>query len=145
MANESGRTPSRSEFLSRSGISEHHVLQFFPSWNDAVRAAGLFPHTMNRRLEDRELFEDWAFAVRTKGKIPSRRAYPHLGQHDPCTFRRFGPWSKLPEAFRNFAQGKTGMGRCRCAPSRPAVKARTEARAEPRTKTRAETRTEIST
>lgn len=61
---------------------------------------------MNRRLEDRELFEDWAFAVRTKGKIPSRRAYPHLGQYDPATFRRFGPWSKLPEVFRNFAQGK---------------------------------------
>ena len=107
MANESGRTPSRSEFLSRSGLSEHQVSQFFPTWNDAVRAAGLFPHTMNRRLEDRELFEDWAFVVRTKGKIPSRRAYPHFGQYDPSTFqRRFGPWSKLPEAFRNFAQDK---------------------------------------
>lgn len=106
MAGESGRAPSRSKFLSLSGISDHQISQFFPTWNDAVRAAGLFPHTMNRRLEDRELFEDWAFAVRTKGKIPSRRAYPHLGQYDPSTFARFGPWSKLPEAFRNFAQGK---------------------------------------
>ena len=106
MAKESGRAPSRSRFLSLSGISEHSVSQFFPTWSDAVRAAGLFPHTMNRRLEDRELFEDWAFVVRTKGKIPSRRAYPHLGQYDPATFRRFGPWSKLPEAFRSFAQGK---------------------------------------
>jgi len=106
IARESGRAPSRSKFLSRSGFSEHYVLQFFPTWNDAVRAAGLFPHTMNRRLEDRELFEDWAFVVRTKGKIPSRRVYPHFGQYDPSTFQRFGPWSKLPEAFRNFAQGK---------------------------------------
>lgn len=106
IARESGRAPSRSKFLSLSGFSEHYVLQFFPTWRDAVRAAGLFPHTMNRRLEDRELFEDWAFVVRTKGKIPSRRVYPHFGQYDPSTFQRFGPWSKLPEAFRNFAQGK---------------------------------------
>ena len=107
IARGAGRAPSRSEFHSLSGISEHQVSQFFPSWNDAVRAAGLHPHTLNVRLEDRELLEDWAFAVRRKRKIPARRAYRHLGQYDPRTFeRRFGPWSKLPEVFRNFAQGK---------------------------------------
>lgn len=105
-ANRTGRAPSRSEFLSLSGFSEHHVLRFFPNWRDAVRAAGLIPHTINVRLEDRELLEDWAFVVRTKRKIPSRRAYPHLGQYDPRTFRRFGPWSNLPEVFRNFAKDK---------------------------------------
>ena len=107
IARGAGRAPSRSEFFSPSGISEHQVSQFFPNWNDAVRAAGLDPHTLNVRLEDRELLEDWAFAVRRKRKIPARRAYRHLGQYDPRTFeRRFGPWSKLPEVFRNFAQGK---------------------------------------
>lgn len=106
IASRTGRAPSRSEFLSLSKISEHQVLRFFPKWNDAVRAAGLIPHTINVRLEDRELLEDWAFVVRTKGKIPARRAYPHLGQYDPRTFRRFGPWSNLPEVFRNFAKDK---------------------------------------
>ena len=107
IARGAGRPPSRSEFIFLSGISEHQVSQFFPTWNDAVRAAGLHPNTMNVRLEDRELLEDWAFAVRRKRKIPARRAYRHLGQFDPRTFeRRFGPWSKLPEVFRNFAQGK---------------------------------------
>jgi HNH endonuclease len=107
IARGAGRTPSRSEFVSLSGISEHQVAQFFPTWNDAVRAAGLRPNTLNVRLQDRELLEDWAFAVRRKRKIPARRAYRHLGQYDPRTFeRRFGPWSKLPEVFRNFAQDK---------------------------------------
>lgn len=106
MARDAGRPPSRREFLSNSGIPEHHVSQFFPTWNDAVRAAGFRPYIVNARLKDRELLADWAYVVRSNGKIPARRAYRHLGQYDPRTFRRFGPWSKLPEVFRQFADGK---------------------------------------
>ena len=107
IARGAGRPPSRSEFLSLSGISEHQVAQFFPTWNDAVRAAGLHPYALNLRLEDRELLEDWGRAARRNRKAPARRAYRHLGKFDHRTFeRRFGPWSKLPEVFRNFARGK---------------------------------------
>jgi hypothetical protein len=107
IARGAGRPPSRSEFASLSGISEHSVSQFFPSWNAALRAAGLPPYTLNLRLEDRDLLEDWGHAVRRNRAIPARRAYHHLGKFDHRTFeRRFGPWSRLPEVFRNFAQGK---------------------------------------
>ena len=107
IARGAGRAPSRSEFLSLSGISEHCVSQFFPSWNDAVRAAGLHPWTLNVRLEDSELLEDWGCTVRWNRKIPARRAYRLQGKYDPRTIeRRFGPWSTLPDVFRNFAQGK---------------------------------------
>jgi len=107
IARRAGRPPSRSEFISLSGISEHHLFLFFPTWNDAVRAAGLVPHTLNMRLEDREMLADWAFVARRTGKIPARRAYRLLGQYDPRTLtRRFGSWSRIPQAFRNFAQGK---------------------------------------
>jgi hypothetical protein len=107
IARKAGRPPSRSEFISLTGIAEHQVSQFFPTWNDAVRAAGLQPFTLNVRLKDRELLADWAYAVRGNRKIPARRAYRHLGQFDVRTFeRRFGPWSTLPEVFRKFAQGK---------------------------------------
>ena len=107
IARGAGRAPSRSEFLSLSGISEHYVSQFFPSWNDAVRAAGLQPFTLNVRLADSELLEDWGCAVRRNRKIPARRAYRRQGKYDPRTIeRRFGPWSALPGVFRNFAQGK---------------------------------------
>ena len=88
-----GRPPSRSEFVSLSGISPHHVSRFFPTWNDALRAAGLPPYTLNLRVEDRELLEDWGNAVRKNRAIPARRAYYQLGQFDHRTFeRRFGPW-----------------------------------------------------
>jgi hypothetical protein len=107
IARGAGRPPSRSEFVSLSGISEHQVSRFFPTWNAALRAAGLRPYTFNLRLEDRELLEDWGAAVRKNRKIPARRAYYHLGKFDHRTFeRRFGPWSKLPEVFRNFAKDK---------------------------------------
>ncbi|HUB58829.1 MAG TPA: hypothetical protein VL975_00075 [Candidatus Micrarchaeia archaeon] len=106
MARRAGRTPTRREFVSRSEIPESAVLQFFPSWNAALRAAGLPPYTLNLRLDDREMLVDWAFVARRTGKIPARRAYRHLGQRDPRTLsRRFGSWSRIPDAFRKFAQG----------------------------------------
>jgi hypothetical protein len=107
IARGAGRPPTRREFLSFSGISEYAVLKAIPSWNAALRAAGLQPYTLNLRLEDRELLEDWGYAVRRNRAIPARRAYHHLGKFDHRTFeRRFGPWSQLPEVFRNFARGK---------------------------------------
>jgi len=107
IARGAGRPPSRSEFASLSGISEHSVSQFFPSWSAALRAAGLSPYTLNLRLEDRELLEDWGCAVRRNRAIPARRTYHHLGKFDHRTFeRRFGPWSQLPQVFRNFARDK---------------------------------------
>jgi hypothetical protein len=107
IARGAGRPPSRSEFVALSGISEHSVSQFYPNWNAALRAAGLPPYTLNLRLDDRELLEDWGFAVRRNRAIPARRTYHHLGKFDHRTFeRRFGPWSQLPEVFRNFAREK---------------------------------------
>ena len=102
-----GRAPTRSEFVRLAGISEYFVSQCFPSWNDAVRSAGLHPYTLNVRLEDSALLEDWGETVRRNLKIPSRRTYRREGQYDTRTVeRRFGPWSSLPGVFRNFAQSK---------------------------------------
>lgn len=107
IARHTRRSPSRREFLTNSGISESAVLRFFPSWNAALRAAGLKPNTRNQRLDDRELLEDWGRAARKNHKTPSRRTYCHLGTFDHRTVtRRFGRWSLVREAFRNFAQGK---------------------------------------
>ncbi len=100
-----GRAPTRSEFVALAGISEYFVTQCFPSWNDAVRSAGLHANTMNVRLEDSELLKDWGQTVRTNRAIPARRAYRRVGKYDPRTLeRRFGPWSSLPKVFLNFAK-----------------------------------------
>src|SRR5712692_10348425 len=100
-----GRAPARSEFVRLAGISEYFVTQCFPSWNDAVKSAGLHANTMNVRLEDSELLKNWGQTVRTNHAIPARRAYRRLGKYDPRTLeRRFGPWSSLSDIFLNFAK-----------------------------------------
>lgn len=107
IARKLGRAPSRSEFIARSGISAYFILRCFRGWNDAVRAAGLRPNTMNVKVEDRALLEDWGKQVRRNRGVHPRHAHLRQGKYDASTIeRRFGPWSKLPEAFRKFAKGK---------------------------------------
>lgn len=107
MAKGAGRPPSRREFLAHSGLSEGAVLRYFPTWSAALHAAGLSPYTRNRRIDDRELLEEWGRVVRKNRRAPSRRTFRHLGKFDHRTIeRRFGRWSQLPEVFRQFAQAK---------------------------------------
>jgi hypothetical protein len=107
IARKLGRVPSRSEFIARSGISSYFVLRCFRGWNDAVRAAGLRPNMLNVRVEDRALLEDWGKQVRRNRGIHPRHAHLRQGKYDASTIeRRFGPWSKVPEAFRKFAKRK---------------------------------------
>ena len=91
----------------------HFVLQSFPSWSQAIRAAGLRPYTLNVRVEDRALLEDWGKTVRRNRATLKNRArlqrhiYRRQGKYSPHTLaNRFGGWSSVPRAFRNFAKGK---------------------------------------
>ena len=100
-----GRAPSRSEFKSRSHMSEYRVLEHFPSWREAVRAAGLEADASNVRLEDDVLLTDWGDLVRRFRHIPTRAQYRTEGKYSPGVFERhFGPWSAMPEKFRAFAK-----------------------------------------
>lgn len=106
-ARKLGHAPSRAEFVSRAGIPLRSVLQWFPSWNDAVRAAGFRPYALNARRDDRALLEDWGKVARKSRAAPSRRVYLLLGKYYPGTFaKRFGSWLSVPLAFRNFAEGQ---------------------------------------
>jgi Homing endonuclease associated repeat len=102
-----GRPPSRSEFIASTGISEYHVLSHFPSWREAVQAAGLTPDTTNVRLEDDVLLEDWGRLVRELRQIPTRHQYRSRGEYSPGAFQKhFGPWSAIPGKFCLFAESK---------------------------------------
>jgi hypothetical protein len=113
VANELGHTPSRNEFIFRSGISLHFILQFFPSWNTAVRTAGLPLYSQNAKIADHALLEDWGRVARknrsifrTRARLP-RSVYLRQGKYNPHTFaNRFGNWAGVPLAFRRFADGK---------------------------------------
>jgi len=107
VARRLGRAPSRAEFTARSGISAFFVLQWFRSWSDAIRAAGLRPYTRNAKVEDRALLEDWGNAVRKNRGVLPRHIYRRKAKYNPCTLaNRFGGWTSVPEAFRKFAKGK---------------------------------------
>lgn len=102
-----GHSPSRAEFEERSGISEYKVLRHFPSWRDAVRAAGFEPDTTTIRLEDSALLQDWGEIVRKHRQIPTRHHYGREGKYSPGAFERhFGPWSTIPAKFQAYAKDK---------------------------------------
>ncbi len=87
-----------------SGMTEYQVLRHFPSWREAVRAAGLDSEPTNVPLEPAVLLEDWGELVRRARRIPTRNQYHRDGSYSPGVFeRKFGPWSAIPAKFREFA------------------------------------------
>jgi len=94
-----GRAPSRAEFKSLSGMSEYQVLKHFPSWREAVRAAGLEPHSTNMPLDPGVLLEDWGQFVRRVRRIPTRDQYRREGRLIARGFLR-----------RNSALGRASLG-----------------------------------
>jgi len=90
-----------------SGMTEYQVLRHFPSWREAVRAAGLDSEPTNLPLEPSVLLEDWGELVRCGRQIPTRNQYRRDGSYSPGVFeRKFGPWSGIPAKFREFAAGR---------------------------------------
>lgn len=86
-------------------MSEYQVLKHFVSWREAVRAAGLDPHSTNLPLEPSVLLQDWGEMVRRERRIPTRDQYRRAGHYSPSVFeKKFGPWSDIPSAFKAFAE-----------------------------------------
>jgi len=85
-------------------MTEYQVLRHFPSWREAVRAAGLQPHSTNQPLAVDTLLEDWGEVVRDMRRIPTRDQYRKSGNHSPGSFeRRIGLWAAVPSRFREWA------------------------------------------
>ena len=106
-ASDLKKTPSRSAFIGHTGISEYQVLKHFPSWNNAVEEAGLEADTTNVPIDDEKLLGDWGRLVRELRQIPTRVQYRQQGRFSAGSFEHhFGPWSSLPDKFREFAKDK---------------------------------------
>jgi hypothetical protein len=111
VARSLGKTPPRSYFMQKSGITEYQVLKYFSSWNEAVQAAGLDPETKFLGIQDDDLLSNWGGIVRQNQKIPTRAQYRRQGNYSPGVFEKhFGPWSNLPSVFRTWAEEKTEWG-----------------------------------
>jgi hypothetical protein len=107
VARELGHPPSKRIFKAITGVTERQVFNHFLSWNAAVEAAGLDPNTSKFPLEDPALLEDWGAVVKKLRHIPTSIQYRHYGNFSTDSLqKRFGPWSTIPDAFRQFAQDK---------------------------------------
>lgn len=105
-ADQLGHPPSRSEFKTKTGMSEYQVLRHFQNWREAVRAAGLQADSTNVRLDDNTLLQDWGEFVRKIRQIPTRSQYKREGTFSPGAFENhFGAWSGIPLRFQDFAKG----------------------------------------
>jgi Homing endonuclease associated repeat len=103
-ASSLGRPPSRAEFMTSAGMTEYQVLRHFPSWREAVRAAGLEPHSTNQPLSVETLLEDWGEVVRQMRRIPTRHQYRKAGNYSLGVFdKRIGSWAAIPPRFRQWA------------------------------------------
>ena len=92
------------KFATSSGLGRRAVHRHYPTWNDALRAAGFDFEPYNQRLDGPRLLADWAAVVRKLRRIPSMAEYDIHGKYTPGTFHdRFGAWCKVPAAFRAFA------------------------------------------
>ncbi len=107
LAKELNRPPTRNEFREISGISEHHLLKFFPGFREALKVAGLEATSTNVKVDDEVLLTDWGNLLREIRQIPTRYHYIRSGNYSAATLRsHFGSWSAIPEKFRQFAQDK---------------------------------------
>ncbi len=120
VAADLGRAPSRREFLRRAlalaaenaapprgPITQHVIDRCFESWNDALREAGLDPHSKNQPVEIGPMLEQWGTVVRALGHLPTRAVYRREGgRHTEVLQRACHGWKRVPAAFTNYAKDK---------------------------------------
>lgn len=100
-----GRPITKSEFLATSGMKVRDYYIHFPTWAEALRAAGLQVEEYNRRPADSALLEDWAAVVRRLQRPPTGAEYRIHGKYGISTLdRRFHGWRRIPDAFRSLAR-----------------------------------------
>lgn len=93
---------SQSEFLKNSDVTIRDILRYFPKWSDACREAGVEHDSSRDRVSDKDILEDWGLVVRSIGNVPSVTEYGVRGRYGRNAFNRFGAWTDVPGAFREF-------------------------------------------
>lgn len=102
-----GRRLTRENFVQKSGFKVSDIFRFFPTWSEALAAAGIEVEPYNQRIDPAELLKDWGEIVRREREIPSLNYYKIHGTFSKGVFNRnFGAWSNVPSRFREFAKDK---------------------------------------
>ncbi len=95
-AKELGRTPSRGELNRITGVNYYRVQLEFPTFQQAVRAAGLEPHPKGRKIQTKDLLRDWRRVKKKVGRRPTRAEYMREGKYSAAALiHRFGRWDSI--------------------------------------------------
>jgi hypothetical protein len=106
-----GHKPSRDEFVKLSGFNEYALQKVFGSnyYSKLMKEGGDEPNVFFRPARSTEEFLiGWGNIVRQLGKIPTVADWvQHNFKPAACSYqRKFGPLSKMPGKFTEFAKGK---------------------------------------
>jgi Homing endonuclease associated repeat len=97
------RNPSRRELRRMARISEETLYRHFGGLKGALEKAGLQPSGSGFRQQESTVLLDWAAVARKLGKIPTVTEYESRGKFSDMPFHsRYGNWTKVPQAFRDF-------------------------------------------
>jgi hypothetical protein len=101
VADELGKpTVSRREFARHGRFNPSVIERAFGSWSKALTSAGLQVTSMNVRLTDEQLAEEFHKVRQELGKVPTRSEFAAHSNHSPTVYeRRFGRWSKAVEHY----------------------------------------------
>jgi AcrR family transcriptional regulator len=104
-----GVTPGRDKFLAHTGLKDHQLISIWPSWNDAVRDAGLEPNALNAAIPTEQLLSALADLTHEIKRFPGRPQIQHagavkLGFPNHKTFsNRFGTRDEMFQALVKWA------------------------------------------
>lgn len=105
-----GRTPSHTELIRMTKVSQRQVVKQFGTYTRALQACNLEKHGPGNRLKMEALFNDWAGVVRELGRIPSKAEFAQMAQHSDTPLKsRFGNWGEVPKGLKRYIveQGRT--------------------------------------
>jgi hypothetical protein len=103
-----GRTPNRVELEIKGKVSRAKVDTHFPSFQEAIREAGLEPRVRVKNVDTWALLKDWARVVRRYRRIPTFTEYRRHGKHCVSTLAaRCGRWVKVAAYFKQHVE-RTG-------------------------------------
>jgi len=96
---------TRSEFCSKTGISQNQIYQLFESWCEACQSAGLEPNQKCVRINDDILFEEMCRVFLSQGAIITRRKFDKHSKYSVDTYKKhFGNWQGILLAFRKWIE-----------------------------------------
>ena len=108
------RVPSLAELLRNTKVSQRQIVKEFGTYTRALRACNLEKFCGGNKIPLENLFKDWASAVRTLKKIPSKAEFVPLSKYSLTPLKtRFGSWGQVPGGLKHYIEEQGKMEECK--------------------------------